>query len=663
VPSLFKKNNFSGAGKPAGFFGFIKTLLRPGRQPAEDSGENLDQRLVYSLAPKKIPGVSQLKHLYKTLNPRELWIIRVLAVIIAGNLIFIGVRFYFTHLQITPAHGGDYTEAIVGSPQTTNPLYTLGRDADSDLSSLLYSSLLRRDKTENLVGDLASSWTMSADGRSYTVVLRADAKWSNNNPVTVGDVIFTFNAFKDQDYNSPWRSVFVGVDIDKVDDQTIRFTLVEPYADFPQLLTFGVLPEAYWSTVAPENAALAELNLKPVGSGPYKFSSYVKNQDGDIKEYDLSANGNYYGGAPYIDKIIFKFYPNYTEAVSALNNKDVDGLAYLPTENKKDLLSQNSLHFYNLPLTQLGTVFFNAKSNDALGDKIVRQALAQAIDRDKIVKEAFGGFAAPAVGVLLPSSPGYNAKAFKQAFDPSTASQILTADGWKAADVNQADIDFLAAAAAKGDKLNDPLWLLKQDIVDTASSSQINPIGSWRYHASAKAGGDVSYLTVELTAPDSFEYSTAANIIKADWEALGVRTTVKIVPAAQIDSDVVRPRNFEALLLTESLGHDPDPYFFWHSSQSGTGGLNLSAYVNKDVDALLEAIRQGAKADDRLAKLSKFQELIAADAPAAFVYYPEYVYIQSKKVSGFSATEISDPRDRFNNIVEWYVKQRDRLVW
>lgn len=657
-----RKNRSNIAGAKLRFSAFIKKIFFGARRPSAVD-DNLDKRLVYSLAPKKIPGANQLKYLKKTLSRKEILIIRALLVLILGNLVFVGVRFYLKHLQISAVRGGEYSEAIVGSPKTTNPLYTLGRDADSDLSYLIYSSLFKRDRFGRLKGDLSESWTVSPDNKSYTIVLRANAKWHTGDPVTADDVVFTFGAIKEADYKSPWRSVFAGVDIEKVDDRTVKFSLAEPYSEFLSLLTFGILPENFWSAIAPENAALADLNLKPVGSGPYRFKSYVKNQAGEIKEYDLIANHDYYEGSPYIEKLSFKFFPNYAEAVNGLNNNLVDGLAYLPVENKKDLISQNSLNFYKLPLTEVGAVFFNKKDNEALGETNVRQALALAIDKDRIVKEAFNGFAETAHGMLLPSMPGYDPEAIKQPYDLNAAQQLLATSSWQIAQVAQGDLDFLAASKAKGEKLSDPLWLLKQDIVDTASSSAISPLGAWRYKKSTKTGGDVSYLTVELTVPDSPEYAKTANIIKENWEALGVHVSIRTVVSERMDSDVIGPKSFEALLLVQALGHDADPFFFWHSSQGGEGGLNVSAFKNKEADSLLEAIRLDSKEEDRLAKLRKFQGIIGAETPAAFLYYPEYVYLQGKKVNGFSSAEISDPYDRFNNIAAWYVKTDRRLVW
>ena len=130
---------------------------------------------------------------------------------------------------------------------------------------------------------------------------------------------------------------------------------------------------------------------------------------------------------------------------------------------------------------------------------------------------------------------------------------------------------------------------------------------------------------------------------------------------ARVDKEVIKNRNYEAFLYGEILGFDPDPYPFWHSSQSLGSGLNLSNYYNKDVDQLLEEARQEENHDLRTQKYIDFQDIIVEEMPALFLYSPSYDYGVDKKVKGINLIRITVPSDRFNGIEGWYIKTK--LGW
>jgi peptide/nickel transport system substrate-binding protein len=192
------------------------------------------------------------------------------------------------------------------------------------------------------------------------------------------------------------------------------------------MLTFGILPKNIWENIMPDAAALSDLNLKPIGSGPYKFRSLLKNKDGDIKEYHLETNLDYYGQAPYLKNITFKFYINYQEAIKDLNDNQVDGLGYLPFEERANVLGADSLSFHELVRPRIVAIFFNREKNKALADKAARTALAQAIDKEQIIKDIFSGTYQPAAGPFLASSFVYNPNLKKYPFDPAAAADFFS---------------------------------------------------------------------------------------------------------------------------------------------------------------------------------------------------------------------------------------------
>lgn len=606
----------------------------------------LDKKLVFSLAKSRWPSLRQLKYVKKYLSQAEKLIIGGCLIVIIFSSSFLAIRFYKTHLEIIPVSGGEYIEGVIGSIKYINPLYSVVSDVDSDITSLVYSSLFRRGEKAQLVNDLAESYQISSDGKSYTIKIKSGVVWHNGGSLTVDDIIFTFEAIKNPRYQSPLRASFVGVEIEKVDDQTIKFNLTEPYAAFLDLLTFGILPQESWQQIEPASASLAELNLKPIGSGMYKFKSLVKDKSGNIRTYTLARNANYYGQVPYLDSVSFKLFGNLAESISALNTNLISGISYLPEQSKSDVIAQDSLNFYRLNLPKISAIFFNSKASLALMDKRVRQALAYAIDKNKIVSVVMAGNARVIDSPVLPESFAYNNNARKYNFDIATSSQILKAAGWQIAEIKNEDL-----VKAKEDLAS------KDEAVKKAAQAKIDMgAGLWLMK-------DNNYLTLELTTVDNPEYSQTASLIADFWLKINVKTKINLVPANQVQTEVIKTRNFAALFYSEFIGADPDPYALWHSSQIGQSGLNLADYSNKEVDKLLEEGRLTNDLAVRQEKYKKFQEILAEDEPAIFLYSPNYTYVQSKNLKGFNIKNIILPSDRFADVNQWYMKTGKKIVW
>ena len=617
----------------------LKNFFQHGQAQAD-----LDKKLVFSLAKSRWPSFQQLKYVKKYLNPAEQLTIGICLIIILFSSTFLAARFYKTHLQIIPVAGGDYIEGAVGSIKYINPLYSSVSDLDSDLAELVYSSLFERNENAELVNDLAEGYEVGQDGKTYIIKVRPDAVWHNGSPLTVDDIIFTFEAIKNIKYKSPLRSAFTGVEISKIDDKTIQFNLAEPYAAFLDLLNFGILPQELWQQIEPTSASLAELNLKPIGSGKYKFKSLVKDKSGNIRTYILTRNESYYGQKAYINNVSFKLFGNLQEAISALNNSLINGISYLPEQNKNQVVAQDSLNFYNLNLPKISAIFFNSKSGLALMDKRVRQALAYAIDKNKIVNDVMAGNARVVDGPILPNSFAYNNEIKKYDYNAATSSRLLEVAGWKTVEITAADIA----------KANEDLISKDEAIKEQAGAKIKMGIGKWLIK-------DNNYLIITLTTVDNQEYGQVAKLIAKFWQDINVKTEVNLVPANQIQVDVIKSRKFDALIYGEITGADPDPYAFWHSSQIGQSGLNIADYTNKEVDKLLEDGRLSSDVKARQEKYKKFQEIITEDEPAIFLYSPNYTYVQSKKIKGFNIKSIILPSDRFGDVNRWYINTGKKL--
>jgi len=629
------------------------------------NNNDLDKKLVYSLSQSKIPNFSQLKHLKKTLNKGESWLINFLIFFIILNLAWMGFNFSKNRLRVAPIFGGQYTEGLIGNPARINPLYASLNDVDKDISRLIYSSLFRYNESGELVKDLVEDYQISADEKTYTLKIRNNANWHQGEKVTVNDVVFTFEAIKNLAYNSPMRASFVGVEISRIDEQTVAFTLSEKYAPFLDLLTFGIMPESVWGQIAPESASLAASNLKPIGSGPYQFKSLAKDKSGNIKNYVLSANKNYYGQKPYLKEIVFKFYADSAEALNALNENNIEGLGALTRENKDSLITRNSLNFYKLNLPRLKAVFFNQDKNTLLKDIKVRQALSFATPRQEIIDKVMSGDARPVYGPILDNNFAYNAGLEKYDLDLARAVSLLESAGLKKETVTEEEINSF--------KIRQEAATTSKEVLTAEEKKKIElGAGDWLYRETAavknKAGKEIvpavkNHLIIKLTIIDAEEDVKIAELIQKNWEKIGVKTNIIKVPVKEIQTSAVKPKSYEALLFTEMVGNDPDSYVFWHSTQAGVDGLNLSNYKNEEVDKLLEEGRLTSNRDKRIIDYKKFQELLNNDTPAVFLFSSYYTYVQNKKIKGFAVKSIAVPSDRFSGVSAWYMKMGQRLEW
>ncbi len=659
------------------------------RKKKKDPFGDLNRKLVYSLSPKKIPSIKQVKYLKRVLGPREKKILNFSLVAIFLVIIFFAFRFYQKHLIISPAFGGKYTEGLLGTPKNINPLYDVARDVDSDISRLIYSALFKRDAVGNLVNDLVESYNVSENGLEYDIKIREGVKWHHGEDLSSNDIVFTFEAIKNPDYGSPLRNTFSGVSISKIDEYSVKFTLSESYSSFLELLTFGILPESLWINISPSNAYLHELNIKPIGSGPYKFRSLTKNKSGEIKEFLLVANSDYFLQTPYIDRLVLKFFNNYNELSSALNNNQIDGISYLPHALKSDLVSQSSLNFNKINLPQITSIFFSKKNNSILNDKNIRQILSRLIDKNKICDEIFSGNARRADGPILPSSASYQEMEEKYNYDYDLASKLLDEASWELFNFEESEllsirelIDLEGQAPStealeeegadfsdyfnrleeqKGVVASIDKWEVKKYIVKNLSLIEDDIIGAWRFKKSSDKNKVYDFLMVNLTTVDLADNIMVAEFIKDSWDRAGVKTFLKVISPSQVQTDIIKQKNFEALLLGQVVGGDQDNYAFWHSSQIGDNGLNISEYKNKEVDKLLEEARLSLNSEEKINNYKKFQETLNKDFPIIFLYFPTYTYVQNKKIKGFDFENILNPADRFNNISQWYIKVNRKI--
>jgi len=168
-------------------------------------------------------------------------------------------------------------------------------------------------------------------------------------------------------------------------------------------------------------------------------------------------------------------------------------------------------------------------------------------------------------------------------------------------------------------------------------------------------------LKFSLITVDIFPLSQIAEVLKENWEKTGFKVDIKKVSISSLETDILKQRNFEAILFGESLGSMIDPFPFWHSSQKDYPGLNISGYNSKKADSLLEKARQTRDPESKKKILEEFQEVLIKDLPAIFLVSSEYLYLLDYNIKGFNVKKITEPSKRFSTIENWYIKTR--RVW
>jgi len=622
---------------------YIQTRLKKIRRSHFDANIKRDEDLVFKLRKKRaIPTWTQLRYLGKFYSETEKLVTKLAFLIILISTATFGVIVYRNYIETTPATGGEYAEAVIGAPTFINPLFSQTNDVDQDLSRLIFSSLMRPASDGGMVGDLAESYEIDEEQKVYTFTLRDDAYWHDGEPITAEDVVFTVESIKDQEFKSPLYVTFRNVQVRLINDRTVSFTLPEPFSPFLSIFTFGILPEHLWNTIDPSHAILAELNLKPIGSGPYRFASYTKDKKGNIISYKLKRNEDYYQDGPYIDTLVMKFFQSVGGAQSALEAGNVDGFGFLP-QNIQTETQQTGITTHHFSLPQYTALFFNQGSNPALAEKDVRFALSLATSRHTIISTTFGDLADPVYGPILPGFVGYDESIQQPLFDPSQAASLLDAAGWERV-YEETELDPASVESTDlGINETTGTQYTRQKTITRDNKKEETP------------------LEVTLTTIQRSENIQVAETIRNLWQAIGVKVNVHIVDIAQFQKDVIKSRAYEVLLFGQIIGRDPDPYPFWHSSQSNDPGLNLAQYKNKEADKLLEDARRISDTDERHAKYVAFQKLLLQEAPAIFLYSLNYTYITPTYIQGINTERITQTADRFSEISKWYIKTKKRI--
>ncbi len=574
----------------------------------------MDKEYLKSIAKKewKIPYSDRIMNVIRSFSLTEKTIFFVFATILVVSGLSLLYRVNKLFLVQVPDYGGSLSEGVIGSPRFINPLLA-SSDIDKDLTSLVYSGLLKADSSGALTPDLAESYTVSNDSLIYTFKIKPSAIFHDGTKVTADDVVFTVEKAQDSDLKSPREANWSGVKVEKIDTETVSFTLKQPYSAFIQNATLGILPKEIWSKASIEEFPFSQFNTKPVGTGPYKIDYITYTSSGLPSEYHLVSFNKYALGKPFITKFVLKSYQSEKELIQAYKDGDIESLHSI-SPKELPALQVASDEILLSPLPRIFGVFFNQNVAPVFVNKEVRQALNIATDKQAIIDSVLGGYGQqidnPIPQSTIAAATSTNANRLE------AAKNILTKAGWK---------------------LNENGIFEKKDKKET------------------------TLLSFSISTGNVPELKETAYLLQKQWQELGARVEVKVFEIGDLNQNIIKPRKYDSLLFGEVVGRDMDLYPFWHSSQRNSPGLNIALYTNLKADKLLENIRASSVPEDRAGYFSSLKKEILTDSPAVFTYSPYFIYIVPKKVQKVSIGNVTTPGERFADISKWYIETNN--VW
>ncbi len=538
-----------------------------------------------------------------------------LGVLLVGILLTYLAVNYTTVLR--PGRGGTYVEGVAGLPNYVNPLLSGYNEVDRDLCALMFNGLTRLNERGEVEPDLARAWEVTLDGLVYTFHLRSNAYWHDNIPVTADDVVFTIGLLQNPEFVGPpevGASVWQTVQVEKVDNRTVQFTLSEAYAPFLDYTTVGILPAHLLADVRAVDLPTAEFNLNPIGNGPFRLAE-IEVEDDAVVSMVLEQFSRYYGPRPYLDRIQFRFYGSYQTVLNAYEAGEVEGVARVTTADLDRARAMPALNLFSTTMSEYGLVLLNLDRPDLpfFQEPEVRRALMYALDRQQIIDQALDGQAVVAHTPIIPGTWAYRDDVPHYEYAQDRANGLLNT------------VDWIRRAMDDG----------------------------WR----SKDGQRLAFTLLTSTEP---ERVGVAEMLVEQWAQLGITVTLETASRLEVREALER-RDFDAVLVHVNLPGDPDPYPFWHETQIDQG-QNYAGFTHRRISEVIEQARTEVNPEKRQRLYSEFQDIFARQMPALLLYVPVYTYGVDQRIHGVQIGPLMYPSDRFRTIFDWWIVPRRVFV-
>jgi peptide/nickel transport system substrate-binding protein len=529
----------------------------------------------------------------------------VSAVIISGIVLW--RQFFIAHSQWIPASGGIFTESTVGSLKNFNPLAADTTLLDQDLQTLIFAGLLRHNPLTGQIEDNLATFRVSENRKEYQVTLKSSARFSNGDPVTLDDVLFTFEkVIQNPNFsNKVLKNAFEYIGIDVVDAQTIKFILPEPNVYFPGLLTTPILHAKSFTGALIEEITDTSFpaNKHPIGAGPYVLNNIVPESDGLFRVF-LGRNKHFFRGEPLIPQLVFYVYSSietleqehtWTNMFSHLSTRDAENF-------EPKLFGEYTRREYVLP--RFVSMFFNL-DRPSVKNTFLRQSLQMSIDKERILAREIGWNRIDSIfffeGVEDWQEPGY-----------AEARQLLRDHGYHVP-ANE-DVRYFDSKPVS-------LKMITSIAPPVYSRFAQNIVRTWRTELQ---------IDVQLEVLDPTEFQLA-----------------------------LRKRDYDIVLFGQNFSGNLDSLSTWHSSQSQE--LNLSNLTNPEVDFLIDEVRFSDSRSDLFSLNQKLGEIV----PVIVLATPQYNLLVDHNLLGFSQNfgKIRQHAERFAEIQQWHFLKKRGWDW
>lgn len=558
------------------------------------------------------PARDEINSAIHSFSYKQMILFVVLTATLIVSVFLIIKKLNDNYLIERPIPGGSFTEGVIGSPRFINPVIA-SSNTDRDISQLVFSGLMKKQANGEIVPDIAESYEISSDMLTYTFKIKEGLTFHDKETLDADDVVFTIQKIQDGQLKSPVQANWNGVTVNKEDDMTITFRLRETYASFLENTTVGIIPSHIWANIDTDDFTFSDMNIQAIGSGPYEISNVSKKKNGLIESIKLKSFDNYSLGEVNISKITFKFFRNEDEMIRAYNKGTVDQInAISPMQAR--ILESSGKKVSTANLSRVFGLFFNSNKQDIFRNKNVVNAIDLLINKQQIIDEVLHGY-----GEII---------------DGPIPKEIYN-------DLEEDEIYSFADNLTKAEEI------LSKD--------------NWQKGEDGIRSKDGKRLSFSISTGDAPELQQAVNIIKDNLKQAGIEVDIKVFEIANLNQSVIRPREYEALFFGQIISNETDLFAFWHSSQRNDPGLNVAIYTNSKVDGLLEKIISDPDQENKKEYFENLNKEIKADAPAVFIYSPDFIYLTDKNIKNIRLGHITLPSERFLSISDWY--KRTEKVW
>jgi peptide/nickel transport system substrate-binding protein len=441
----------------------------------------------------------------------------------------------------------------------------------------LVDTLVGVDYNADLVPSLATSWHVSEDGLKWTFELQKEVSFHDGTPFNAEAVKFSLERVIEK------GSMLKGVPIQSIevkDDHTVTITTEEPFAPLPSYLTKGDTAVISKSSLN-EKGEIAKL----VGTGPYKFDSWIPNQ-----EVTLVKNEQYWGKVPQIHKVIYKGIPEATTRIMMLKNGELDMARLLPADQVAELRSNPNIQVHTGPILRNRNIILNM-TKEPFDDIKVRQAINYAINKQAISEYVMAGIDEAAKGAFPSISSWANPKVIGYDYNPGKAKELLSQAGWK-------DTDQDGVLDKNGKKLEMKM----------------------------------------ITFFERAELPPMAEVIQNHLKQVSIQVNIQVLESG--GSQALREKgDFDLYLVARALGFVPDPSYYlisdFHSSNTGAKGWGAYGYNNPQIDELLQQGQVTMDTEKRHQIYNRVQELIVDESPVIFISNYANVIATRSNIEGY----------------------------